>query len=107
MSEEKTPSLAQKGWAFTMSMMKFAGSGFAQTTKEQYEERLSICEPCEFRGKKDEITIEMLQARLKELQEGIKENDEKLSVLAELREKNRKSLAELDELIKKLRVEEE
>lgn len=32
-------------------MLKFAGSGFAQTTKEQYEERLGICEPCEFRKK--------------------------------------------------------
>lgn len=48
---EKTPSMAQKGWAFTMSMLKFAGSGFAQTTKEQYEERIGICDPCEFRGK--------------------------------------------------------
>jgi len=48
---EKTPSLTEKGWAFTMNMLKFAGSGFAQTTKEQYEERLSICEPCDFRKK--------------------------------------------------------
>jgi len=48
---EKTPSVAQKGWAFTMSMLKFAGSGFSKTTEEQYKERLSICEPCEFRKK--------------------------------------------------------
>lgn len=59
---------------------------------------------CEFRGVEDEITIEMLQARLKEIQRGIKENDEKLRILAELREKTRKSMAELEETVKKFRV---
>ena len=48
---EKTPSLVGRGWAFTMSMLKFAGSRFAQATKEQYSERLEICDPCEFRKK--------------------------------------------------------
>lgn len=52
------------------------------------------------------ITLEMLQEGLKEIQEGIKENDAKLLILAELREKNRKSLAELEEIAKNLGVED-
>jgi len=53
------------------------------------------------------ITLEELWARVAEIKQGIKENDEKLAVLAELREKNRKSLVDLEEVAKKFRVEEE
>jgi len=50
------------------------------------------------------ITLEMLQAQLKEIQQGIKENHEKLLILTELREKSRKSLEDLEETMKKLGV---
>lgn len=45
----KEPSLAQKAWTLTASLIKFAGSGFKKVTREQYVERIETCAPCEFR----------------------------------------------------------
>lgn len=43
------PSLAQKTWTLTASLIKFAGSGFKKVTREQYVERIETCAPCDLR----------------------------------------------------------
>ena len=42
------PSVIVRGLNFGWSLLNWAASGFPTRTKEEIEERLKICEPCEF-----------------------------------------------------------
>ena len=43
------PSLFARAWNLTQSLIDFTADGFETVTKEQYEQRLSICEKCDRR----------------------------------------------------------
>lgn len=43
------PSLPQQGWNLARSLTAFIADGFKTVTKEQYEQRLQICDTCDRR----------------------------------------------------------
>lgn len=47
-NQEKDPTLAKKAISFSISMYKWAVSGFLKAGKRQVHNRLSICQACEF-----------------------------------------------------------
>ena len=48
----KEPNTLYKVWNLTKSIVEYAKSGFENTSKERYKERLTICDNCELLDKK-------------------------------------------------------
>ena len=46
------PNMLHKAWNLTKSIVEYAKSGFENTAKDKYEERLIICDTCELLNKK-------------------------------------------------------
>ena len=49
----KKPNIINKAWNLTKSIVDYAKSGFDNTSKEKYKERLTICNSCELLNKKN------------------------------------------------------
>jgi hypothetical protein len=43
------PSLAQRAWSFAQAVQDFVADGCTTVSREQYQERLTVCEWCERR----------------------------------------------------------
>tara|TARA_R100001509_G_C4718097_1_gene165647 strand:- start:15 stop:308 length:294 start_codon:yes stop_codon:yes gene_type:complete len=47
------PNLLQKGWSLSKSLMRYAVEGFPNVSQEEYEQRMLMCNSCEFLNKKN------------------------------------------------------
>ena len=61
------PNMLHKAWNLTKSIVEYAKSGFENTAKDKYEERLIICDTCELLNKKkgtSQKITELLRERM-------------------------------------------
>ena len=47
----KKPNIINKAWNLSNSIIQYAKSGFDNTSKEKYKERLTLCNSCELLNK--------------------------------------------------------
>lgn len=47
----KKPNIIKKAWNLSNSIIQYAKSGFDNTSKEKYKERLTLCNSCELLNK--------------------------------------------------------